>query len=258
MSQIDPREEVETFWTNVYLRGQMLFDPDGVTSAGDYLQPDTDVPASRAYVIAPDQTIALAHFGHNPDVIINTIYGLLGEIPLPGDFDNDSDVDLDDFDAFTLCFGASGGAPEPACLPGDFDEDDDIDCYDWYRFFEAWTDPGDPPAYAQCSQMIDLSVSRTDLSWTAVDGATGYDVVEGDLQALVGSGGAFDAAVDQCLADDSAATSIPHTGVPVAGQGIWFVVRGVSGATDMTYDCPGPSLIGSRDVGIDASSSACP
>ena len=259
MSQFDPREDVETFWTNLYLRGQMLFDPaPSQTSSIDYLQPDIDVPASRAFVIAPDQTIALAHFGHDPDVIINTIRGLLAEIPFPGDFDNDNDVDLDDLDAFTLCFGGSGGDLDPACMAGDFDNDDDIDCRDWYLFLEAWTASGTPPAYAQCSQEIALSVSRTDLSWTTADGATGYDVVQGDLHALLGTGGAFDTAVDGCLVDDSIATALPHTDDPAAGQGMWFVVRGVSGSTNMTYDCAGSSLAGSRDAGIDASVSACP
>ena len=71
---------------------------------------------------------------------------------LAGDFDDDDDVDLDDYYAFVDCFtGPDGGPIPPECLRGDFDFDGDIDCDDWDQFVLAWTEPGDPPDYGVCS-----------------------------------------------------------------------------------------------------------
>ncbi len=48
----------------------------------------------------------------------------------PGDFDLDSDVDLDDFAAFKACVTGPGGLMEPGCGLGDLDIDLDIDLAD--------------------------------------------------------------------------------------------------------------------------------
>ena len=73
------------------------------------------------------------------------------QLPTPGDFDDDDDVDGDDFSAFAVCFTGPGGGPVgSACRPGDFDWDHDVDCADWFRFVEAWTAEGDPPPLAPC------------------------------------------------------------------------------------------------------------
>ncbi len=69
-----------------------------------------------------------------------------------GDFDGDSDVDLDDYEQFALCFtGPDGGPVTPGCEPGDFNRDDDIDCDDWELFQFVWTDPGSPPSLPDCT-----------------------------------------------------------------------------------------------------------
>jgi hypothetical protein len=69
-----------------------------------------------------------------------------------GDFDGDSDIDMDDYDQFALCFTGDGGGPvDPGCSAGDFDGDDDIDCSDWEQFQFVWTDPGSPPPLPDCS-----------------------------------------------------------------------------------------------------------
>ncbi len=71
---------------------------------------------------------------------------------MPGDLDDDEDVDLDDYYAFVDCFTGPGGGPvAPECIRGDFDYDNDIDCDDWDQFVLAWTEPGDPPDYEVCS-----------------------------------------------------------------------------------------------------------
>jgi uncharacterized protein (DUF362 family) len=68
------------------------------------------------------------------------------------DFDEDADVDIDDYDAFVSCFTGSGGGPvTPQCGVGDLDFDDDIDCDDWTLFTAAWTEPGDPPDLETCA-----------------------------------------------------------------------------------------------------------
>ena len=54
----------------------------------------------------------------------------------PGDFDNDGDVDSDDFDAFRGCFSGPAIAFQDGCNPGDFDDDGDVDLLD-YRLFQT-------------------------------------------------------------------------------------------------------------------------
>ena len=80
LSQNETRGVLETFWRNLYLRGTMLYDPEGTYGGVAYSQPTTNVPASRAWVIGPDQTIALTQLGHNPDAVIGTIRDLLADV----------------------------------------------------------------------------------------------------------------------------------------------------------------------------------
>ncbi len=56
-----------------------------------------------------------------------------------GDFDNDGDVDANDFEQFRLCFtGTDSGPVIPGCEAGDSDDDGDIDCIDWQAFRAAF------------------------------------------------------------------------------------------------------------------------
>ncbi|MCP3902300.1 MAG: hypothetical protein GY715_01580 [Planctomycetes bacterium] len=95
MSQNEPRQQLETFWRNVYLRGQMLFDPTGYIARDEYFSPPTGLPFSRAFIIGPDQTIELPFFSHNPDLAIDTIYELLADFS-PYDLDGDGLVGFSD------------------------------------------------------------------------------------------------------------------------------------------------------------------
>lgn len=74
------------------------------------------------------------------------------QVPIAdGDFNDDTFVDLTDYDAFIQCFtGPDGGPITQECEPGDFDYDNDIDCDDWPRFADFWTEPDDPPFPALC------------------------------------------------------------------------------------------------------------
>jgi hypothetical protein len=111
MSQAESAIRLETFWQNVYLRGQMIFDPTGEIARDAYAQPQTGLPFGRSFVIGPDQTVVLALFGYDPDRVINTIYELLAGFELPGDIDGDGDVDLTDLAALLAAYGACEGDP---------------------------------------------------------------------------------------------------------------------------------------------------
>ena len=59
-----------------------------------------------------------------------------------GDFDEDGDVDLDDFGSFAACYNGSARPPAPACPPGvdaDCDGDGDVDLDDFGIFAANYT-----------------------------------------------------------------------------------------------------------------------
>ncbi len=100
-----------------------------------------------------------------------------------------------------------------------------------------------------------LAVDRDLLAWTALPGATDYDIVRGDLGGLVLSGGDFAVATSECLASNHAQTSLPYSTVPVVEGGFWFVVRGVNCGGGGTYDSGAPSQAAPRDGEL---ASSCP
>ncbi|MCG8408322.1 MAG: Ig-like domain-containing protein [Phycisphaerales bacterium] len=56
-----------------------------------------------------------------------------------GDFDEDTDVDEDDFAQFRICYtGQDGGPVSALCAAGDSDGDTDVDCADWAAFKAAF------------------------------------------------------------------------------------------------------------------------
>jgi hypothetical protein len=59
---------------------------------------------------------------------------------VPGDLDDDGDVDLIDFARFQGCFDPGGG-PEAECTCGDLDGDDDIDLSDYGRWEATFEGP---------------------------------------------------------------------------------------------------------------------
>jgi hypothetical protein len=257
MSLPEPRESIATFWTNLYLRGAMVFDPLGDFSADAYTQPDTvGLPASRSFVIGPDQTVAFPFFGYDPTTITNRIYRLLGHDK--GDYDGDGEVDSDDIPGLTACFTGDGGFAEPGCAPVDLDDDSDVDCRDWYLLRQLWTDPVDPPRIEPCHQTVVLTVETDELRLVPAPGAIGYDVVHGDLQELRDGAGDFAFAVRGCLANDLAEGVLPYSIEVPPGAGSWFLARGVTVSTDMTYDPTADSEMLDRDAGIAGSPLACP
>ena len=94
------------------------------------------------------------------------------------------------------------------------------------------------------------------LAWTALSGASTYDVVQGGLSALRNSSGDFQSATQACVADDTTGTSLTATGTPATGDGFWFLVRGANCGGAGTYD--DGTQAGSRDAEILASGNHCP
>jgi hypothetical protein len=95
------------------------------------------------------------------------------------------------------------------------------------------------------------------LSWTALTGAATYDVVQGGLDVLRTSNGNFQSATEACIASTTG-TSFTAGGMPSAGDGYWFLVRGANCGGKGTYDSGAPRQVGLRDAEIAASGHDCP
>jgi hypothetical protein len=89
-------------------------------------------------------------------------------------------------------------------------------------------------------------------------GASGYDLIRGDLAALRASGGQFDQLALTCLQNDAGGSDLPHSENPPAGAGYWYLVRGDGGAEVRSYDSFAISQSGVRDAGIESSGGNCP
>jgi hypothetical protein len=113
-----------------------------------------------------------------------------------------------------------------------------------------------PPSFTS-SLVASKSGSDSSISWDPVAGATGYDVVEGNLDVLRSSGGDFTSALTSCIGSHVPGTTVNTSSVPAAGSGLWHLVRGVNCAKG-TWDEGVASQQGSRDAEIAASGSACP
>jgi hypothetical protein len=105
---------------------------------------------------------------------------------------------------------------------------------------------------------IALDVGHTALTWTEIQGAIAYDVVQGDLETLISTGGDFTAATESCVASDVAATTVGLGLDPAPGSGHWYLVRGDATEGPMSYQALYSSQVGLRDEEINASASSCP
>lgn len=76
--EIENKEWVETWESHFYLRKSMLFDDNG-SVAGDLLsQPDVgNMPFGRGFIIDQDGKVVKAFFGHQPQMVIDTINSLI-------------------------------------------------------------------------------------------------------------------------------------------------------------------------------------
>jgi subtilisin-like proprotein convertase family protein len=106
--------------------------------------------------------------------------------------------------------------------------------------------------------IVVLAVEPGQLSWSAMAGASGYDLIRGDLATLRASGGSFDQVPVTCIANDAGGPDLTHSEDPPEGVGYWYLVRGDSGAEVRTYDSFAISQSGVRDEGIDFAGGDCP
>ena len=67
-----------------------------------------------------------------------------------GDYNMDGQVGEDDVSAFQECFSGPDVPFGTCCIFADFDDDGDVDCDDWVLFLDSWTDPAAPPCLPAC------------------------------------------------------------------------------------------------------------
>jgi hypothetical protein len=126
-----------------------------------------------------------------------------------------------------------------------------------YQVVTSWRSTAPPPAGSPRVTAGKTGGSLV-LSWTALAGATTYDVVQGTLSTLRSSHGSFQSATQVCAGNDTPATSVTIVGTPGVGDGFWLLVRGGSCGGAGTYDSSAASQAGPRDAGIAASGNGCP
>jgi hypothetical protein len=107
--------------------------------------------------------------------------------------------------------------------------------------------------------VIQLAVGPASLAWNPLPGTIGFDVVTGDVGRLRESGGDFALATRACLADDWSGNVLADPSEPPAsGKANWYVLRHVNPFFPGSYDDEPPSLVASRDPGINAAPGGCP
>ena len=107
-------------------------------------------------------------------------------------------------------------------------------------------------------EVVGLVAGATEFTWDALAEASAYDVVLGDLSTLRSTLGDYASAVSSCAAENTAGTVTSHASVPVAsGQGVWWLVRGVGGGGNGTYDALAFRQGAPRDTEIADSAAAC-
>ena len=156
-----------------------------------------------------------------------------------------------DLDGYLACRGDCDDL-DPAAFPGNPEVCDgrDNDC------LGGVDDLPPPPGNPVVTATHPSGILR--LAWTALTGASGYDVVRGGLSRLWSSMGDFTAATDSCVANDQPFTTLDYAGAPSPGDGWWFLVRGENCGRGGAWDSGGPAQVGLRDTEINAASFACP
>jgi hypothetical protein len=93
------------------------------------------------------------------------------------------------------------------------------------------------------------------LFWEVVSGATGYDILRGDVDMLRNSGGDLGSSTIGCVDTNRSTTSMLFEGTPPVGNAFWFLLRPVNCGGAGTYDSGGTGQYASRDTTL---LGACP
>jgi hypothetical protein len=102
------------------------------------------------------------------------------------------------------------------------------------------------------TEPVRVSMDSNALWWDGPAGASGFDVIHGNISTLVENG--FAAATESCLADDQPAGNLPHGMTPDFGDVFWFAARD----GQRSWDSFGLGQMGERDEGVATSGSGCP
>jgi len=216
-----------------------LFAIHAISGGGPIVQIDFDLVGEFGDRTPLDVSRATANEG----VLPTTIDDGLIELCDPSDPDNDG---------FSGCAGDCDNG-NPDVNPGEIEICDGVD-----NDCDGNSDNAVAPVDLAALGLGRDENGETLLGWSPVIDADGYDVVRGDIGPLVGSGGDFASAVELCLADDHAATSLVDPDIPALGSAVWYAVRATNCGGAASYDSGGPQQFASRDPGIDASPEACP
>ena len=127
-----------------------------------------------------------------------------------------------------------------------------------FKVKTGWVCAGPAPPSGRPLLGVGKSGGNALLSWGAIGGATGYDIVKGDLATLRSSGGNFVLATTGCLSNNRTTTALTDSSATAPGQGFWFLVRGENCGGKGTYDSGGATQVGLRDAEIAASGNSCP
>lgn len=129
-----------------------------------------------------------------------------------------------------------------------------------YRIRTAWrcSPPPSAPSDGLHLDLAKLGGGAAELSWDPVAGATGYDVIYGDLNILRSPpGGDFVSSTWGCVFDNETTTHVVHPEPAPLDIGIWYLVRPVNCGGAGSYDSGGAGQSAPRDVGIDGSGVDC-
>lgn len=136
-STIDVLGSTVAGMTDVVFSDNMTFDftdlTGGSLAAGDYTLVDGDANAALSLGSGITLTGLDAYSGSSLGIVGDDLVLSLVSGGIPGDFDNDGDVDIVDFGTFGQNFGLTGQPTDPP-VDGDFDGDGDVDIVDFGTF----------------------------------------------------------------------------------------------------------------------------
>jgi len=134
--------------------GSDSYDPDGtvVSYAWDFDNDgsidSSDMITSHVYAPKGDYLALLTVTDH--DGLTNTASVEIAVAPQPGDFDDDLDVDQEDFGHFQACMtGLAVPVSDSNCLDANLDGDSDVDQYD-FGIFQGCMSGANVPADPAC------------------------------------------------------------------------------------------------------------